>query len=240
MMPAWSDSALLLDLDGTLLDLAPTPDMVVVPPGLTDTLRHLSERLGGAVAVVSGRPIEQIDALIPNTTFAVAGEHGGVIRHAPGRRPIRLNLPTPSSSMLADAEAIAATFPGTLLETKRRGFVFHFRAVPAYGPALKLAAQAIVADAPEFQLLQASMAWEIRPRGVDKGSAVNALMQHPPFSGRQPIFIGDDTTDNDGIEMARALGGAGLLVEEWFCGPVGVRKWLADAAELRRWPALPI
>jgi len=98
---------------------------------------------------------------------------------------------------------------------------------------------ALLRDSTEFELLQAHMLWEVRPRGVDKGSAVQALMARAPFAGRQPVFIGDDVTDEDGMRAARALGGAGLRVDAAFGSPAGVRAWLRDAAARGDWPSLP-
>ncbi len=235
-------SALLLDMDGTLLDIAPTPDQVRVAPGLADALRRLRDVMGGALAVVTGRPIEQVDGLFGDVPYAVAGEHGGAIRHAPGAEVVRASLPSAPVEWVLEAARIADAHPGVLLEQKQRGFVLHYRAVPALGPMLRDAALALIAPrSGEFQLMEALMAWEIRPRGADKGSAVEALMAEPPFAGRQPIFIGDDVTDEDGMRAARALGGAGLRVDECFGDPAGVRAWLAHAAAApATWPALPV
>ncbi len=234
-------SALLLDMDGTLLDIAPTPDQVRVAPGLPDALRRLRDAMGGALAVVTGRPIEQVDGLFANVPYAVAGEHGGAIRHAPGAEIVRASLPSAPVEWVMAAARLADAHPGVLLEQKQRGFVFHYRAVPTLGPMLRDAAVALIAPlAGEFQLMEALMAWEIRPRGADKGSAVDALMVEAPFAGRQPIFIGDDVTDEDGMRAARALGGAGLRVDEFFGDPAGVRAWLARAAaDPTAWPPLP-
>ncbi len=234
-------SALLLDMDGTLLDIAPTPDQVRVAPGLPESLRRLRDAMGGALAVVTGRPIEQVDGLFGNVPYAVAGEHGGAIRHAPGSEVVRVSLPTPPVEWVIAAARIADAHPGVLLEQKQRGLVLHYRAVPELGPALRQAALALIAPlATQFQLMEALMAWEIRPRGADKGSAVAALMVEAPFAGRCPIFIGDDVTDEDGMRAARALGGAGFRVDEFFGDPGGVRAWLAEAAgSAGRWPPLP-
>lgn len=239
-------SALLLDMDGTLLDIAPTPDQVRVAPGLTEALHRLREIMGGALAVVTGRPIEQVDGLFADVPHAVAGEHGGAIRHAPGTEVVRVSLPSPPVEWVIEAARIADEHPGVLLEQKQRGFVLHYRAVPELGEMLREAALRLIApQADRFQLMEALMAWEIRPRGADKGSAVNTLMTEAPFAGRQPIFIGDDVTDEDGMRAARALGGAGLRVDEWFGDPAGVRAWLAQAAaataaDPRAWPPLPV
>ncbi len=239
LIPALPASpALLLDLDGTLLDLAPTPSEVVVPPDLCDVLRRLRANLGDAVAVVTGRPVAQIDALLGDAPFAVAGEHGGAIRHAPGATLIRPALAELPEHWPAEAAAVAAQFPGALMERKPRGFVLHYRLAPSAGPALGEAARAIIAaEAEVFTILPAHMAWEIKPRGADKATAVEALMARPPFAGRTPVYVGDDVTDEDGMRAARALGGLGLRVQDVFGTPAGVRDWLAALASQDSLPA---
>ena len=241
-LPSLADSALLLDLDGTVLDIAPTPDSVVVPPTLPGDLRRLRDMLGGAVAVVTGRPVEQVEALLGDAVAVVAGEHGGALRWAPGAPVERPTLPEIPAEWWGDVEEVAAAHPGSLLERKARGFVFHFRAVPEHGPGLQMAAERLVAPlAEQFQLLAAHMAWEVRPRGVDKGRAVAALMARAPFAGRRPVFIGADTTDLDGMAAARRLGGAGLFVPEAFGSAAAVRAWLGRCAATPpggAWPQL--
>jgi len=236
-LPPLADTALLLDLDGTLLDLAPTPESVVVPPGLIATLRALRPMLGDALAIISGRPVEQVEVLLPAIPYAIAGEHGGAVRPGPGIPLIRPDLPAVPASWLNSADAIASAEPGTRVERKPRGFVLHYRATPASGPRLHIALQSVVIDL-RFEILPASMAWEVRPRGVDKGTAVRQLMQTAPFAGRLPFFIGDDVTDWDAILTANAMGGAGLLVEDHFDGPAGVRDWLHRAAQTGLWAPL--
>ena len=238
-LPPFSVTALLLDLDGTLLDLAPRPDAVVVPPGLTDTLRVLRDRLDGALGIITGRPVETVDALLGDAPYAVAGEHGGAVRHAPGEALHRPPLPTPPAAWLDAAERLAAAHPGVLLERKARGFALHFRGAPDAGPALRAALTAMLSGSAAFDLLPAHMLWEVRPRGVDKGKALRALMERAPFAGRKPVFIGDDVTDEDAIGAARLLGGAGFQVESAFGAPFGVRAWLHDAAMAGDWPTLP-
>jgi trehalose 6-phosphate phosphatase len=224
-------AALLLDLDGTLLDFAPTPDQVVVPPGLAATLRHLRARLDDALAIVTGRPIEQIDGLLPGIPHAVAGEHGGAIRHSPAGPIERPPLPEAPAEWRALARDFADRHPGVLLEPKARGFVLHYRQAPELGEQVLLALRGIVRGGEsDFVVLAAQFAWEVKPRGADKGSAVVSLMAKPPFAGRIPVYVGDDVTDEDGMRAARDLGGTGLRVQEAFGAPADVRAWLTALA----------
>lgn len=238
-LPPFHRAALLLDMDGTLIDLAPTPDAVVVPPGLPAALRTLRDGLGGALAIVTGRPIETVDRLFGDALGAVAGEHGGAIRHAPEEPIERPDLPSPPQSWFEAADTLARAFPGALLERKARGFGLHYRQAPEAKETFQAALTALLDSAPGFQLHQAHMLWEVRPAGADKGGAVVALMQRPPFAGRVPIFIGDDVTDEDGMREARKLGGAGYRVDAVFRDPDGVRSWLQRSAERGDWANLP-
>jgi trehalose 6-phosphate phosphatase len=228
VLPPFHRAALLLDMDGTLVDLAPTPDAVVVPAGLRETLTHLRHALGGALAIVTGRPVETVDKLFGSAPGAVAGEHGGAIRYRAGGAIERPDLPAPPSSWLEAAEDLIRRFPGALLERKARGFALHYRQVPE-GRVLEArdvfhaALRALVDTSSGFDLHPAHMLWEVRPRGADKGGAVVALMENAPFAGRLPIFIGDDVTDEDGIREARSRGGAGYRVDAAFGDPEGVR-----------------
>lgn len=239
-LPPVAATALLLDLDGTLLDIALRPDAVVVPPSLPADLLRLRARLGDALAVVSGRPVEQIDALLPGVPFAVAGEHGAAVRHHPGDPVQRASLPSAPAGWIEEAARIVAAHPGTRMEPKAHGFVLHYREAPEAGPALRAAIAPLVAAVPgQFVLMAARKAWEVKPRGVDKGVAVSALMQRPPFCGRRPVFIGDDVTDEDGMRVARSFGGSGLKVQDVFGTPAGVRAWLA-AASAQDGPLWPV
>ena len=235
LLPPLERSALLIDLDGTLIDIAPRPGAVVVPVALPDVLHRLRRLLDDALAVVTGRPVETVESLLGDAVFAVAGEHGAAIRHSPSGPLERPLLPGPPAAWLTAAERLALTHPGVLIEVKARGFTMHFREVPAAERPLRDALIAMVQGS-EFELLAGKMMWEVRPRGTDKGKAVVALMDRPPFRGRLPVFIGDDVTDEDGIRAAVALGGAGLRVPEVFGDAAGVRAWLADIAADGTWP----
>jgi trehalose 6-phosphate phosphatase len=235
-LPPIERAALLLDLDGTLLDFAPTPDAVMVPAELPGVLGALRRLFGDAVAVVTGRPVETIDRLLGDAVFAVAGEHGGAVRHAPGAALERPALPAPPVTMIEAAQRLVAGHPGALFEPKARGFALHYRAVPEAGDALRSGLGALIADEAAFELLQGNMIWEVRPRGVHKGTAIAVLMERAPFAGRLPVFLGDDVTDEDGIKVAAAMGGVGLWVPDVFSDAAGVRAWLHDIAVGGVWP----
>ena len=238
-LPPIARSALLLDLDGTLLDIAPAPDLVLVPAGLIQSLQQLRTRLDGALAVVSGRPVEEVNSLLQAAPYAIAGEHGAALRLAPDAAPSRPDLPSVPHEWRKAAGSLAAVQPGVMLEEKTHGFVLHYRAAPDLGPWLREELARIMQGDTRFAILPARKAWEVRPQGAHKGTAVTTLMQHSPFAGRIPIFIGDDVTDEDGMAAARAMGGAGLRVPEVFGGPAAVRDWLAEAAagSTESWPA---
>lgn len=240
-LPPFRQAALLLDMDGTLVDIAPTPDAVVVPPGLTETLHRLREQLGGAIAIVTGRTADVIDRLFGAGAFAIGAEHGGTVRRLPGARLERADehLAPPPDAWIAAARRLADAHPGAVMEQKALGFTLHYRAVPEAGDLFHSALSGMLAGSPTFELLAGKFVWEVRPRGVDKGTAVRALMAGPPFAGRLPLFIGDDVTDEDGMRVARAMGGAGLQVAPAFGSAGGVRAWLKAAAERGEWPELP-
>ena len=221
-------AALFLDFDGTLVELAARPDAVRVPAGLPALLLRLGTALGGALAVVSGRPLAQLDHYLPGP-MAKAGEHGATLRTGAGLPEEAPDLPVPPAAWRAQALALARAFPGALLEEKTHGFVLHYRQAPQAGaPAGALLAGLVPGSA--FQLVPAHMAWEVRPRGPCKGSAVRRLMQLARFAGRVPLFIGDDVTDEAGMAAARALGGHGWQVQQAFGSPAALRAWLARAA----------
>lgn len=224
--------ALFLDLDGTLLDIAATPDAVVVPADLVADLTLAAKALGGALAIVSGRGLDNIDSLLRPLHLPVGSEHGAIVRLPNGfHDEIELKVPEEWKVALCD---LAASCPGVLVEAKQHNVVAHYRNAPSHAAELRRVVGNLVAFDPEnFELLKAKMAFEIRPRRVSKGRAVRALMNVTPFKGRIPVFVGDDTTDEDGFEAAIALGGAALDVAPAFAGrPSEVRAWLKRFAEL--------
>jgi trehalose 6-phosphate phosphatase len=226
-------SALFLDLDGTLIDIAPRHDEVWVAPELPGVLLRLRNALGGALAIVSGRPLHDIVSLIPIPDLCIAAEHGARLRLPDGRmEEHRADLPA-RGHWIAAIRAALPRWPGAFLEEKTIGLVIHYRQAPSFGAEIEAFMRDLIApSAGRAELLTALMAFEIRPEGVGKGHAVDRLMQLAPFAGRVPVFIGDDVTDEEGMAAAIAHGGAGLHVARNFGGVAGnVRAWLAATAE---------
>jgi len=223
------ETALFLDLDGTLLEIAARPDAVVVPEDLPALLTRLQEALGGAVAVVTGRGLAVARGYAGVPGLPIGAEHGAVLDPAlPGALP----LPVPPPEWRRRADEWAAARPGTLTEHKTHGLVLHFRQRPEAEPeALALLAELMAEGDRGFRILPAHAAAELRPAGADKGGAVRRLMAVAPFIGRRPIFIGDDVTDEDGMAACAEYGGYGLRVPDDFAGrPALVRAWLGRVA----------
>jgi trehalose 6-phosphate phosphatase len=225
------DWALFLDLDGTLLDLASTPTAVVVPDGLVDALHRLVGRLHGALAVVTGRPLEDVDRLLAPLRLPVAGNHGASGRGPDGTKLALATVGPLPPAWIAEAERVCAPWTGVIVEPKPYSLALHYRLAPAHEHDVLGLLTAFAAERPDdYEILKAHCAFEIRPRGATKGLAVERLMELPPFRGRIPVFIGDDVTDESGREAARRLGGIGLDVGPTFAGSAArVRAWLAAA-----------
>lgn len=206
------DCALFLDFDGTLVDIAPRPEAVVVPEGLLDTLRRLDDYLGGAIAVISGRPIGQIDGFLHPLRLPAAGVHGAERRRADGSLSF---LDTPALDRVETAaQQLASEHEGLLVERKRGSLALHYRQAPAL-EALCLAVMEDAVQASEgLALLRGKMVVEAKPSGASKGHAIEAFLQEPPFAGRTPVFIGDDVTDEVGFATVQRLGGLGVKVGE--------------------------
>ena len=231
--PLTRRSALFLDLDGTVIDIAPRHDEVWVAPELPLILERLRASLGGALAIVSGRPLHDILALLPLDHLVVAAEHGARLR-LPDGTLLEHSAELPHRAhWIAAIEAALPRWPGAFLEQKTIGLVIHYRQAPRCGPEIEAFMRDLIApDADQAELLTALMAFEIRPAGVGKGHAVDRLMQVAPFAGRVPVFIGDDVTDEEGMAAAVAHGGLGLHVLHDFGGVAGnVRAWLAAMAD---------
>ena len=225
------DFALFLDLDGTLIEIAPTPSSVRVPPHLPALIQSASGALSGAVAIVSGRPFAEAAALIAPASVPLATEHGAVIRLPDGTvEEEGARVPDEWVDALVRAAAGRA---GVLIERKSFSVAIHFRLAPEAEGALMRVAEHLVAQDGRFELLPARMAFEIRATGVCKGGAVRRLMRDAPFKGRVPVFIGDDVTDEDGMRAAREAGGWGVKVGgALFRAPGDVLNWLESVGKL--------
>jgi trehalose 6-phosphate phosphatase len=228
-------TALFLDLDGTLIEIAPTPEGVTVPVGLVSLLADLSLRLGGAVAIVTGRPIADVDRLLAPLAPIGAGVHGAEMRTTPAGR-VELRAQAVDAAIADAVRRLASREPGTIVELKTASIAVHYRANPSAGPRIEAALLRLLDGGPEHLILShGRKVFEIVPRHVSKGAALADLMSLPAFRGRKPIMIGDDVTDQSAFAMAEHLGGVGLKVaggqfaaaEADFASPEEVRAWLA-------------
>ncbi len=219
-------SALFLDIDGTLIDLAATPQAVQVPDGLPETLRRTQEALGGALAVVSGRKLADIDSLL-GPGLPCAAEHGALLRGANGAVIARARRLAHYDGWLEILREAAAARPGVLIEEKAFSLVVHYRQAPRFEAELRQLVDRLVSADAEATVLPAHFAFELKPRIGDKGEALAWFMQTEPFRGRLPVYIGDDVTDEPAIRKAAELGGLGLHVARDFAGDTQrVRAWI--------------
>jgi trehalose 6-phosphate phosphatase len=226
-----SNWALFLDIDGTLLDIAISPDAVIVPDMLTPLLARATTWLSGAVAIVSGRPLAQIDRLLAPLVLPCAGEHGAVMRMPDGTMAKATDADSMPPAWIAQLDEATRDWEGVLLEEKSHGAAVHYRKAPEREDAIRQLVDAVISNnTRDFEVLPAHKAFEIRNRKLTKAAPVLRFMEQPPFRGRVPVFIGDDVTDQDGFRAARSLNGLGLDVHETFGGmPSEVLRWL-DAA----------
>jgi trehalose 6-phosphate phosphatase len=206
------DWALFLDVDGTLLHIAETPAGVEVNDHLRQILARLAPLFGRAVALISGRPIAELDRLFAPLVLPAAGLHGLERRDAAGRVR-RLGDPAWLDGLRPALGAFASGHPGVILEDKRRALALHYRRAPqAEAAARRLVAEVTESQQERFRVVDGKMVLEIKPRLADKGAAVAAFLEEPPFEGRRPVFIGDDVTDEDAFAVVNRLGGHSVRV----------------------------
>lgn len=232
--PHW---ALFLDIDGTLLDIAATPDTVDVPPTLVGDLMRIARRLDGALALVSGRRVADADRILRAGSITVAGQHGGELRRA-GDATIRraTGLDALTSDARGHVARAASQWPGVILEEKELGIAVHYRLAPWARDALgREVAEIAAASGGGLRVIDGDRVWELVPAGFDKGTAIETLMSAPPFAGRRPVFIGDDVTDEDGFAATLRLGGIALRVGERRAEQSIAPRAFSDAAAVRIW-----
>jgi trehalose 6-phosphate phosphatase len=239
MPPPSPDCCLFLDVDGTLIELAATPFESVADPEIKALLVEVGTRLGGALALVSGRTISYLDALLAPLRLPTAGLHGVERRDAAGvLHGSELADPALDGARAA-FKALVNAHPGTVFEDKGRSIAIHYRLAPQYEPRITEVVSGIAARAgPHYHLQHGIMMLELKPAGSSKATAIAAFLEEPPFHGRRPVFVGDDLTDHDGFEIVEARGGISVAVgdrvrAQYRAANVSmVRAWLKDLAAL--------
>ncbi|MCC7463347.1 MAG: trehalose-phosphatase [Gammaproteobacteria bacterium] len=238
-IPAAEQICLFLDFDGTLVEFTDDPRAARPDAQLLRILAGVQTALGGALAVVSGRRLEDLDALLQPLQLAAAGLHGLERRDAQGRRwPA---TPPIAAAALHDLRLrlleLVERYPGLLLEDKGATLALHYRRVPQLQATVRSAVAAMIAgSAPELELLEGDRVLEVKPHVQDKATAVESFMREAPFAGRKPVFVGDDLTDRDGFEAVRRHDGVTVAVgdrvtAQWrLADPAAVRTWLAQIA----------
>jgi trehalose 6-phosphate phosphatase len=230
-----------LDVDGTLVEFAETPGAVSLDPAVIDMLLRLQESLGGALAVVSGRSVAEIDRILAPLRLPAAGLHGAERRDCNGVLHVPDIHEAPLDSVREMLKPFVEAHAGLLLEDKRRALAIHYRRVPDLRDkvwrAMTVASSGLT---PEFKLLEGDMVLELKPGRFDKAAAVDAFMRENPFRGRVPVFVGDDVTDYDGFCAVRRHGGVTVAVgprvtAEWYLPDPGAAcAWLMQIAEKGR------
>ena len=204
--------ALFLDVDGTLVGFAAQPEDVRLPPGVRDWIARIGERLDGAVALVSGRPLAQLDQLFAPLRLPAAGLHGTQLRRGAGEPAQAGETASWLHELHVQAMRFAHAHPGVRVEAKGQALALHWRNAPDAAQAVDAFARAQLPRLPGVRLQPGNHVIELVSANHDKGSAIAALMSTTPFAGRRPVFVGDDLTDEHGFAAAARLGGHGILV----------------------------
>ena len=238
LVPDLRKCAILLDIDGTILDLAPSPQQVWVPPGLRRTLARLDDLTGGAMALVSGRSLADIDLIFSPLQLAAIGGHGAELRVAADAEPLLRAGPL-SAALKRKLASVTEIGPGILAENKGYSLAIHYRLAPDKEDEVRAAVEAICAGASPgtVEILPGKLVVEIKPAGINKADAVCELMSFSPFADRNPIFIGDDTTDEAAFAVLPEFDGVPISVGRSVPGvanrfntPNDVRHWLERIA----------
>jgi trehalose 6-phosphate phosphatase len=224
--------AYFLDVDGTLIDIADTPDAVHVDSALLELIARMQRASGGAVALVSGRALSFLDQRLGKLRLPLAGQHGLERRDAAGRLWTSAAPPAAKSAIKEALAPVLARHPGLLLEDKGLTLALHYRLAPQLASyAHRLMAQ-LAATGAGLEVQRGRRVAEIKPSGIDKGTAIAAYLREPPFSGRLPVFIGDDRNDEHGFAEVNKRNGISIKVG---AGASCARFRLGDVAAVRRW-----
>ena len=229
---AW---ALFLDFDGTLIDIAMTPDAVVVPPKLLWVLAACIETSGGAVAIVSGRPISTLDALLDPLKLPAAGLHGLELRMPDGTAEEAAHRPSELAELRARFRALAREDARLVVEDKGSSLALHFRRAPERERELRELVAAAATRHDGHHVMHGKMVLEVRPAHANKGTAIARFLETPPFAGRAPVFAGDDITDEDGFAVVNRHGGISVKVG---AGETHAAYRVPDVAALHGWLAV--
>lgn len=229
-------SALFLDFDGTLVPIAARPERIEVGAWLVPALRRLHGALDGALALVSGRPLGELDAWLAPLRLPAAGVHGVERRDASGRT--RVLAGTVPAELVYRVERLVARSPDLRLEHKTSALALHYRDAPHLGDMCARMMLAAARPHADWTVLIGKCIVEVKPRGATKADAVRDFLAHPVFAGRRPLFVGDDATDEDGFTAVQAVGGVGIKVGDGpsgaqyrLSGPEAVRMWLEAALQ---------
>ena len=224
--------AFFFDLDGTLADIKPQPHQVSISVGVRAALHQLAQRNEGAVALISGRSMDELDALAGAGAFPLAGVHGAERRDISGRVH-RIALP---SEMVSELERqlrnALAVLPGAKLECKGMAFALHYRQAPQHKTAITALAERMVTRWPGLALQPGKCVLELKPKGVSKGEAIRTFMQEAPFINKTPVFLGDDLTDESGFKVVNQMGGYAVKVGQ---GDTGAKWRLDSVAAVQQW-----
>jgi len=241
--------ALFLDVDGTLVDFSADPSAVRLSPQVRDAIGTISDRLRGAVAVVSGRPLAQLDALFAPLRLPTAGLHGHQFRSDAGiETALSEDMGACLHELHREAAHLAAAHPGVRVEPKGASLALHWRAAPHAAAAVAGFAGDLIGALPGYRLQPGDHVIEFVPEGADKGRALERMMARPPFAGRVPVFVGDDLTDEYGFAAANRAGGWSVLVgararsaaTHALADTAAVHEWLlANARTAERQEAIP-
>lgn len=230
--PGW---AYFLDVDGTLLEHSDRPNDVRVEPALRSLLERLLEAAGGAVALISGRSVEDLERLFAPLRFPAAGLHGNELRLSDGELRRHAAHSEALGRIAESLAGLARRHPGLLLENKGSGVALHYRLAPQLRDVAEDAAlRAVAALRGDFELQAGKFVFELKPSGKNKGSAIEEFLREPPFAGRLPFFVGDDLTDEYGFTLVNRLGGHSVKVG---AGESAARWRLADAHAVIQWLA---
>jgi trehalose 6-phosphate phosphatase len=239
--PLAAECALFLDIDGTLLELAATPDRVRVDAHVVALLPALAARLDGALALITGRAIADADRLFRGLRLPIAGQHGCERRGADGTLHTHAPAPAGLEQLRASIRRLTEMQDGLLLEDKGSTLAIHYRLAPGLAGhvhrTVRAHLAAAIAEGASLRLQTGKGLVEIKPDGRDKGTAIAEYMAEPPFAGRVPVFVGDDRTDEYGFDAVARMGGWGVKVGR---GPTRAAYRLPSVATVRRWLVAPL